>query len=228
MFKDLKIQGTSFGSPELSTDSNQSVAILLSFIDKAIPDFRKYYLLVNDKNHENLVSFHIVNFFNARLQDTTQGYSPYRFSFVKNPPQAETTKETDIGIVTLNSSVPSSTFFEIEAKRFSSSSNNKEYVVGKRGGIERFKRCEHGKHLNTAGMFGYIEEKEYFNCHDRINEWITELTQNNTDSTIDWSSENEKLISINELSNASKWKSLNSRIDNSSITLFHYFLNLVN
>ena len=72
------------------------------------------------------------------------GFFP--FNFVKNPTQESSTKETDIGVVVLSKTEKPVTIIEFEAKRFSETSNNKEYVCGERGGIERFKRGYHSAH----------------------------------------------------------------------------------
>jgi hypothetical protein len=218
----------SVGYPEISTVIHQSALSILFFIDKTIPGFKNYYLLINADPHENLVSFHIVNYFNSHLQEENDGFSPVQFLFVKNPPQTGSKKETDIGVVPLSKSGPLPTIIEFEAKRFCSSANNKEYVCGERGGIERFKRSEHGSHLSIAGMFGYIQETGFLNCAERINNWISELAISSTDSTIDWTSTEEKLLSVDELSNVTKWSSLNTRLNNNSIQLFHYLLDLTN
>jgi hypothetical protein len=225
MFKD-KISIHSVGNPELNLQENYSVSTLLSFVDQMIPGFKQYYLKITDEPHENLVSFHIVNYFNSCLLDHDEGFSPFKFLFVKNPPQEGSKKETDIGVVPLSKSKPLSTIIEFEAKRFCSSSNNKEYVNGERGGIERFKRGMHGSHLTIAGMFGYIQESNFLNCVEKINGWISELAANNTDETIDWASPEERLISLEELESVSKWVSRNSRSGNTHLKLFHYLLDL--
>jgi hypothetical protein len=51
----------------------------------------------------------------------------------------------------------------------SDTSNNKEYVCGKRGGIERFKRELHSSHLSVCGMFGYVQNDMPANWVDKIN-----------------------------------------------------------
>lgn len=56
-----------------------------TFVDKTIPGFKQYYLKITEDPHENLVSYYIVNYFNSCLIDFDEGYSPYKFSFIKNP-----------------------------------------------------------------------------------------------------------------------------------------------
>ncbi|MDP2951998.1 MAG: hypothetical protein Q8O76_01615, partial [Chloroflexota bacterium] len=69
-----------------------------------------------------------------------------------------------------------------EGKRLPSPSRDreKEYVTGgiehKSGGIQRFKLGLHGANHDIAAMIGYLQEGSAFDWHDKINKWITELS----------------------------------------------------
>ena len=139
---------------DLSVPPKHEVEQIVSFIDNHIADFPHYYNQNKDSVRENWISNLLVRHFNL-CNCENGGYLPYEFS--KNPPQASSTRETDIGVYinTRNSKVIP--IMEFEAKRFSETSNNQEYVYGERGGIERFKKGEHSKHLKECGMFAYVQ-----------------------------------------------------------------------
>jgi hypothetical protein len=66
-------------------------------------------------------------------------------------------------------------FFDIECKRLNTSLQHvKQYVSGKTGGIERFKRNQHGTNLKYSAIIGYIENETHSFWFDKINSWIKE------------------------------------------------------
>lgn len=210
---------------DLSIAPNTEVNLILSFIDNHIPGFSAYYQSQNDSDKENRISDLLVHHFEL-CKDELGGYFPFRFS--KNPTQTESTKETDIGIFVRTRNRKPIPIFEIEAKRFSETSNNKEYVCGIRGGIERFKRSDHSSHLKICGMFGYIQTKTSSDWIMSVNNWIDELSMNNTDQSIDWTDEKEKLIKVDSFPSVEKLNSSHSRkLSNDTITLWHYLIDLV-
>lgn len=223
MLRDTSYQHSTMGDAELSVSSHHAIGMLLGFVDNRIHGFRDYYLKSTKSDKENFITNLLVNYLNGWLIDESSGYIPYNFSFQKNPAQDDSTKETDIGIFILNPSVPGATIFEFEAKRLSDSSNNSEYVLGTRGGMERFKRNEHAKHLKKAGMFGYIQSKTSAHWHGKINEWIDQKSSDTTNG-IDWTSQDEKLVADNSATN--KFSSTNTRVNSDSIFLQHYFIDL--
>jgi len=212
---------------DLSVIPNLEVLFILDFIDRNISGFRSYYLAVKESDRENWITDTLVYYFENCLRDEkSEGFPSFKFG--KNPAQADSAKETDIGVVVLTKNAKPITIIEFEAKRLSDTSNNKEYVCGERGGIERFKRGQHATHLSVCGIFGYIQNPKLLKCAEKINGWIAELSVTNKDTTISWSGVNEKLVPLEELTNVSKWSSLNSRKNTDSIRLLHYFINLTN
>ena len=116
---------------------------------------------------------------------------------------------------------------EFESKRFSDSANNKEYVHGERGGIERFKRGHHSSHLTTCGMFAFVLKPTNDDWIKKVNEWITDLATTNEDATIDWNGKNEPLKKIQLISNVQKLSSDHPRKQSGdNIFLWHYFIDL--
>jgi hypothetical protein len=209
---------------DLSVDSNFEVDLILSFVDKYITGFPGYYQSIKDSKKENRISDNLVHHFEL-CKNESESYFPFRFS--KNPTQPESDKETDIGVFVMSRAQKPIPIIEFEAKRLSESSNNKEYVCGVRGGIERFKRGHHSSHLTVCGMFGYIQNETSTVWIEKINSWITELSKNNSDSTIDWTDKKELLSEIASFSYVEKLSSIHQRTSQKeSIKLWHYLIDL--
>ncbi|MDZ7723596.1 MAG: hypothetical protein U5R06_12540 [candidate division KSB1 bacterium] len=210
---------------DLSVDSNFEVDLILTFIDKNISEFPEYYHQYKDSDSENRISDFLVGHFELCKNDF-ESFFPFRFS--KNPTQPESDKETDIGVFVMSRTRKPIPIIEFEAKRLSESSNNKEYVCGIRGGIERFKRGHHSSHLKVCGMFGYIQDKTSAEWIKKINNWISELSQENSDSTIDWTEKKELLSEIESFPLVEKLSSIHHRTSQKeSIVLWHYLIDLI-
>lgn len=212
---------------DLGVIPNHEVFVILDFIDRNISSFCPYYQTIKDSDRENRISHFLSYYLNLSLiEDRTVGFLP--INFIKNPSQHSSAKETDIGVVVLTKTANPDPIIEFEAKRFSESSNNKEYVSGKRGGIERFKRGHHSSILAVCGMFGYVQSRTSSEWILKVNNWIEEQSQNNTNTDdIDWKSRNEKLSTITNFRNVVKLKSEHTRRQlNNTILLWHYFINL--
>jgi len=210
---------------DLSVAPNHEVDLVLSFIDKYIPDFPSYYQSVQDSNKENRISDILVHHFQLSKIEYSGGFFP--FDFRKNPTQPNSDKETDIGVFVLARDRKPIPILEFEAKRFSESSNNKEYVCGLRGGIERFKRGYHSSHLKVCGMLGYVQSQTSSDWFQKVNIWIKDLSENNVDLTIDWTDNNEYLIHVDTFSQVQKFTSSHFRkIPEDRIKLWHYLIEL--
>ncbi|MEP3386945.1 MAG: hypothetical protein ABJO02_02075 [Reichenbachiella sp.] len=212
-------------SSDLSAEQDMEVKLILAFVDSHVPGFSGYYRALNESDKENRISDLLVHHFEL-CKDESGGFFPFRFS--KNPTQKESTKETDIGIFVRTRDRKPVPIFEFEAKRFSETSNNKEYVSGIRGGIERFKRSDHSSLLKVCGMFGYVQSRTSAEWISNVNNWIDNLSKNNTDKTIDWTNDEEKLTTIASLTSVEKLYSLNKRESSKDkIALWHYFIDLI-
>ncbi len=225
MLKDSKETYNNYENADLSTGKNHSAKVLLNFIDKTITGFPQYYFAAKIADGENAISDCLVNYFNVWLIEEQEGFAPYNFG--KNPPQKDSNKETDIGVVILNKESPPLTIFEFEAKRLSDSAKYKEYVSGTKGGIERFKRSYHAGHLDFCGMFGYVQSKSNGHWVEKINNWITDLAENNIDESIDWKTVDEKLFLKSASTDITQYFSNNLRKNKKNIALQHYFINLI-
>jgi len=209
----------------LSVSSTIEVDKVLEFIDENISSFCTYYQTIKDSDRENRISDFLVHHFQLCKAEQSGGFFPYDFR--KNPTQAHSGKETDIGVFVLTREIKPTPILEFEAKRLSYSSNNKEYVCGERGGIERFKRGHHSSHLNVCGMFGYIQSRTSAEWIKIINGCINDLAQTNTDSTIDWTPTPEVLKPITTFSKVDKLSSNNLRKQSGDkILLWHYLIDL--
>ena len=102
---------------DLSVPPKHEVEQIVSFIDNHIADFPHYYNQNKDSVRENWISNLLVRHFNL-CNCENGGYLPYEFS--KNPPQASSTRETDIGVYinTRNSKVIPIIFRRIPVQHF--------------------------------------------------------------------------------------------------------------
>src|SRR5690606_912944 len=170
------------------------------------------------------ISDFLVSHFQLCKTENDQDYFPYDFR--KNPTQASSGKETDIGVFVLTRGRKPSPLIEFEAKRFSESSSNEQYVYGDRGGIERFKRGDHSSHLRVCGMFAYVQSRKVNEWFNKVNSWLTNQFNTNTDNSIEWL-ETEQLSQYASFSSVEKYTSSHSRKTlNDSISLWHYFIDL--
>src|SRR5690606_28987554 len=142
--------------------------------------------------------------------------------FSKNPPQVASNKETDIGVYINTRNSKPIPIIEFEAKRFSETSSNEQYVYGDRGGIERFKRGHHSSHLKVCGMFAYVQSRTIEEWFSKVNCWLTNKFNKNTDSSIDWLAA-EQLSRYASFSSVEKYTSSHTRKTlKDSISLWHY------
>lgn len=224
MLRDLSASYQTPKPNDLSVDSNFEVDLILSFIDKHISGFPIYYRSIKDSEKENRISDNLVQHFEL-CKNESESYFPFRFG--KNPTQTKSDKETDIGVFVLSRTHKPIPIIEFEAKRLSDASNNKEYVCGIRGGIERFKRGYHSSHLKVCGMFGYVQSSSSTIWIEKINDWIKELSQNSSDSSINWTDNEEILRKIVSFPSVEKLNSIHQRTQKDSILLWHYLIDLV-
>lgn len=225
MLRDIQFTYNLPQPTDLTVSLTHEVDMIKEFIDQNITSFPDYYKANNESDKENWISNLLVRHLNL-CNNEQGGFLPYEFS--KNPSQAYSGKETDIGVYAQTRQAKPITIIEFEAKRFSETSNNKEYVCGERGGIERFKRGEHASHLSICGMFAYVQSRTSDEWIQKVNTWISELAQTNVDPEIEWNNPDEKLSHISQLPpNVDLHKSINKRrLPLNSITIYHYFINL--
>jgi hypothetical protein len=219
----LKNRKPSCDSGNISAPQNYELDKIWAFIDTNISGFISYFRSFSDSSKENRTSEFLIHYFHCRMSEQLGGFPSYYFA--KNPTQQQSDRETDIGIFAIIPDEKPLTLIEFEAKRLSDTSNNREYVCGERGGIERFKRGLHAPHLSVCGMFAYMQSNDSEHWINKINKWINELSDKNTDTTILWSN-NEILEKTDSFPDFGKYSSCHQRLSLNEIILYHYFLEL--
>ena len=195
---------------EFSLPEHQTIKRILLFLKNVLPEFEHDFKTERlNIELEDDISEQLLYFFQVKAKKEN-----LLFSF-------NARKDVDFRIQVDPFKLGADPIFIVEAKRLSKS--HFDYVKGKTGGIERFKREQDGfgKHLSESAMIGYIqgESKEYW--LQKINSWINESTTNN-ERDIFWTEE-DKLVSGDYVSN---YISKHLRISGSKITLYHFWISL--
>jgi len=125
----------------------------------------------------------------------------------------------DIFVRQFGASVHSLILLYIEAKRLYAA-GKKNYVES---GIGRFKREEHGKQDDIAIMLGYMQEKTFSYWENKVNLWIGELI-NDQSQNPKWESQDK--LTIVKISDVANYKSSHSRVEKKPIILYHFWINL--
>jgi hypothetical protein len=207
-----------------------SIQNLLIFIEKELPNFvnsQEFLNILQLKKNENQHSQSICVFLN-RMCET-------RYTFMREVSQKGTTT-IDIGIYE-NSLL----IFTIEAKvlpiPYSKDRDVHEYVyrnIDGGAGIERFKIGVHGvDDLNAPlpinGMLAYIKEQDFDYWQEQVNEWILDArSPTKSREKLHWSPcERLEFVDIDNPQNQQIFAKLISkhlRIDNSEVTLHHFWV----
>jgi hypothetical protein len=116
-------------------------------------------------------------------------------------------------------------FLVLEAKRLPTPGTGREYIEGKSGGVERFKRGDHGRELRTVGMIGYVQRKSFAFWQDALNGWIDELIASPS-SGVPWD-EQDKLIPETASERLATLRSSNLRVtDEKRLKMRHLWVQL--
>jgi hypothetical protein len=182
---------------------------IILFIEEQLPYFRIDKCQIDEKSIEKS--------YNSQLSMYLQAKNSVGVFSFHNAPHQPNSKEPDMGTITktrvLNGNYNS--IFDIECKRLNSTLTHvKEYVSGHTGGIERFKRNEHGVDMFCSAMIGYIEDRTEVYWLNQINAWIDVL---HIKYPAFWK-ETERLSQ-----HANRFKSTHEKLSNQYITLFHFF-----
>jgi hypothetical protein len=194
---------------EFSLEENYTAQFILVFIKTTLPEFEAIFIQSGIAIHkEDDISKELSKFFTDKARNIN-----LLFQFNEK-------KGVDFTIFVTPYKMGAPSIFMIEAKRLSKS--HYDYVTGPTGGIERFKReqDDFGVHLNYGAMIGYIQDGNHEYWLNRVNSWIEDLINKETD--IIWSAD-DKLIPNPELSH---FKSNHIRVSKSPVTLFHFWISL--
>ncbi len=221
----LKDNKPIINKPNPSIKKGSIIKKLLAFLDDTLLAFQKENKGKIDTPEKEL---------NQKLSLTLEKYSRDKevgFLFQQETIQKQNkghSRSVDIGVFKLNGDLENP-IYTIEAKRLTTSfseSRKKEYVSGNNdnkltGGIERFKHNLHGVNLKQSAIVGYVQRENNKYWFKEINNWIRELFDSFWD-------DNDLLINTCEFKddNIAKFKSTNKKIDNSTIIINHYFVNL--
>lgn len=194
---------------DFSLPENQTIHSILVFIQTTLPEFETIFRQANLPIHkEDDISKELSRYFNYKANNQN-----LLFQFNEK-------KGVDLTIFVNPFKMGASSVFMIECKRLSK--KHYDYVSGGTGGIERFKREQEdfGMHLNQGAMIGYIQDMNHSFWFNKVNNWIEDLINKETD--IIWN-QSDKLVLNDEISN---YKSFHVRISEKPITLYHYWIAL--
>lgn len=194
---------------EFSIPENSTIQRILVFLKSSLIEFENEFKTAQLQIHrEDDISGQLALLFQSRAKNEN-----LLFDF--NPKVG-----VDFGIHISPLQLGAKPIFIVEAKRLSKS--HKEYVKNPNGGIERFKREQHGfgKHLTQSAMIGYVQQENKGYWETRINGWIEELFETETD--IVWDNE-DKLIQNYPVSD---FISNHQRITEKPITLYHFWISI--
>lgn len=210
-FNDLKFQ----------IQASKAQSVIIDFLK----DNLSLYLSQHDKTltGEDDISQVIVIFLETQAK---RNNSDFLFCFQYK--YIASRRSVDIGVVHEGSL---KAFFVIEAKRLPPA-NTKDYVQGKTGGIERFKKGYHGHGLFVSAMLGYVQKNGFEYWHSQVNSWIDHLAPHenlnpNSNDAVTWC-EKDRLRKVESSEDMGLYASTHSRPDQKSISLYHFWLNMVN
>ncbi len=206
---------------DIDTEDTKLRAVV-EFLDTHLQNFPANFMKRTSKLtkiKENLISQELEFFLNRKSSNEV-------FRFKGQWQYGDSSREPDFGVYEVEDRNPfglTREFFVIEAKLLPT--GKKDYVVGNLGGIQRFKKGHHGKGLLESAMVGYVQKETCSHWHKKINEWINDLIQTNTDVDIIWNNA-DLLIHSDNFDKVQKYVSDNKR-ENDSIKLHHYLMELV-
>jgi hypothetical protein len=201
---------------------------LIIFLEETLYKFQEHFKGKVNDSEENL---------NEQLGKTLSYFSKSQaFIFQAETKQKQPRgidRRVDIGVFR-HFSDPNP-FFTIEAKRLTNSmpkNREKEYVLGDNptklsGGIEGFKNNVHGVNLDHSAIIGYVQNEDGKYWYNTINSWIQELIDGKIKSTLNWFS-NDLLNNTCGFTDSRVVKCISdgNKINQTKITLNHYFINL--
>lgn len=134
-------------------------------------------------------------------------------------------RRIDIGVRINTLDINMDLVYCIEAKRLptdkSGGDREKEYVLGNYGGINRFKKNNHGLNdegaeLHKNSIVGYVQKLNFDHWHVEINKWISTST--------DWGP--DELLNMIYCGKSAKLESTHLRDSGEKVDLIHFWLNM--
>jgi hypothetical protein len=215
-----------------------SIVAVLNFVEELLPEFARKCGGINNEKGLTDKLIGLLTLHTAK--------SIYPFRFIKDTPEdvydgnsptidIGVCSNQDDGVTILTKHYHNDdSFFALEAKRLSTKitkNRRREYLAGhfdtkkryiESGGIERFKKSIHGRHLFSAGIIGYVQDNDYSFWYSSINGWIDELASVTDSDSVNWT-EDDKLV-LDKCGIVARYKSNNSRIAEKNILLYHLWI----
>lgn len=231
---------STYSKPEFSIDFGSYINEVFSFIESKLSLFpcylKKSSVLQNlpktiegeNRITENLCVFLNIHEKGHNYKITKQDNCSFQFL---NQSSGTGHTTNDSGVIVANTKGNFGKILVIEAKRLPTpgKSRKKEYLFGKLGGIERFRKGTHGSDVDSdrAIMIGYIQKENKGFWIDCLNSWIIEEDSQRKESELYWKEE-DKIIEDKKFINDSvyKFQSVHNRLTLSKINLIHYWINL--
>ena len=225
------------GNISTGIEPNDSINAVIEFIKNNFKGFSTFYKSKKANNEKGL-NQKLCIFLNQNLKN-----EPFFFQheFIENT-ESGSSPQVDIGTIAkvenmavFENEYTDDSFFSLEAKRLPQERKDreKEYVIGSdsvSGAMERFKKGIHGSRIKFAAIVGYIQSDDFDHWFLKINSWIEELA--NDDSQEMWTLD-DKIKKCSEIENElfTEMISENSRTvagrPKDKISIFHFWVNLI-
>jgi hypothetical protein len=194
---------------------------LIEFFERVLPRFPIEKQLKKEQNENDLTE----NLYNFLTRSARAKSLPFEFHPEKSQKQQKGhPKRVDLAIKLNTLDVDMDVIYCLEAKKLPTDrpkgKREKEYVIGKGGGIERFKNEAHGKDdqgnlLPRSGIVAYLTQGSFEHWYAEVNSWIVEAG---------WQ-DSEKLIA-EYFAEITKLKSNHLRVSGSTIELTHFWVSI--
>ncbi|MBL7797919.1 MAG: hypothetical protein JNJ90_15605 [Saprospiraceae bacterium] len=160
------------------TSSAEYVDKLITFLKSVLPTFPQEKRLKKEQS-ENDLTEELYKFLTrkARLDSYPFEFQPEK---AQKMPKGHA-KRVDLAARVLTKDIDMEVIYCLEAKKLPTDrpggEREMEYVLGRTGGIERFKNEAHGKDdegnlLPRNGIVGYITANDFVHWHTQVNSWI--------------------------------------------------------
>lgn len=195
---------------------DQTVTAVLAFLEKWFPDFREEYMNTMSSLLEDDISKSLHLFLQAKAKSNN-----FLFHFGGR-------KGVDFTIWIEPHILSAKPVFVIEAKRLPPT-NPKDYVQGRTGGVERFKREQEGFSFERThcAMVAYVQQNTFSHWYEQINHWIAQLIEGSQEyNEINWE-DSDKLVELPfNTKHISSFISTHSRKMLPKLTIRHFWLDM--
>ena len=221
------------GNPEIDS-SIKAIDKVVTFLDTYLPKFPSVFknkTIKTKLTHEDDISQTLATYLDRQSRNDNFLLIHFQYRYFK------TRRSSDFGIIEVEDNSPSDidkAFFVLEAKHLPLpkpvKTREKEYVIGNPngGGIERFKRGDHGTDLSESAMVAYVQSETCPHWQTKVNGWIQDLIDAPISKNIEWNNA-DLLVLESQLDTTFKYQSKNKRIHQGKtdeIQLLHYWLPL--